>query len=262
MDNRKGLERLSLFGGYQCVFCGGVADTTDHTPPKCLLERPYPADLMTVPACENCNSGFSRDEAFLKAVLAHVSFEEDLIQSKRDGDVARAMEREPRLREEMESHFDAKGYFMPTEEVLSRIGRVLIKTVKGLYFKHYGRIVDSQSVTCLEIDHQKRRSPQDLLREFCDPSPSDMWGGGWPEVTPNPMALERAVAACFAGDGKLSRWKPPVWIDYQPGVFSYTFRQGAETKTLIWALDLHRTLAATVECPWPSKKGYAGGLHG
>ena len=93
MDNRKGLERLSLFGGYQCVFCGGVADTTDHTPPKCLLERPYPADLMTVPACENCNSGFSRDEAFLKAVLAHVSFEEDLIQSKRDGDVARAIGR-------------------------------------------------------------------------------------------------------------------------------------------------------------------------
>lgn len=42
----------------QCVFCGGIATTRDHVPPKNLFLSPRPR-LITVPACINCNGSLS-----------------------------------------------------------------------------------------------------------------------------------------------------------------------------------------------------------
>lgn len=49
-----------------CVYCGKPAKRTkDHVPPRSLFMEPMPKDLITVPACEVCNGGFSvLDTAF------------------------------------------------------------------------------------------------------------------------------------------------------------------------------------------------------
>jgi hypothetical protein len=54
-----------------CIYCGRVTDPTDdHVPPKLLLERPYPPNLLTVPACLRCNRGFARDDEYLRTTVS------------------------------------------------------------------------------------------------------------------------------------------------------------------------------------------------
>jgi hypothetical protein len=53
-----------------CVYCGSQKElTVDHVPPKVLLARPYPPDLLTVPACSECNSSFMKDDEYTRSVL-------------------------------------------------------------------------------------------------------------------------------------------------------------------------------------------------
>jgi hypothetical protein len=43
--------------------------TNDHVPPRLLLERPFPPNLLTVPACKDCNTGFQADDEYTRTVL-------------------------------------------------------------------------------------------------------------------------------------------------------------------------------------------------
>jgi hypothetical protein len=53
-----------------CIYCGcAEANTADHVPPKLLFPLPRPNDLITVPCCRACNSGFQRDDEYLRAAL-------------------------------------------------------------------------------------------------------------------------------------------------------------------------------------------------
>ena len=49
-----------------CCLCGSRPSTTrDHIPPKCIFPQPRPVDIITVPACEECNKNTSAaDEEF------------------------------------------------------------------------------------------------------------------------------------------------------------------------------------------------------
>ena len=54
-----------------CVYCGSTKQLTDdHVPPKQLFVRPRPSDLVTVPSCQPCNSGFQPDDDYFRTVLA------------------------------------------------------------------------------------------------------------------------------------------------------------------------------------------------
>ena len=57
-----------------CVHCGeslGTADISrEHAPTRSLLNRPLPDNLPVVHACQQCNSQFSYDEAYLVALIA------------------------------------------------------------------------------------------------------------------------------------------------------------------------------------------------
>lgn len=53
----------------KCVYCGNENGITkDHIPPKALFAKPRPHDLITVPACEKCNSGFNLDDDYFKTM--------------------------------------------------------------------------------------------------------------------------------------------------------------------------------------------------
>ena len=54
-----------------CIYCGATDNlTTGHVPPKALFGTPRPPDLITVPACLECNQSTTKDEEYLKTVLA------------------------------------------------------------------------------------------------------------------------------------------------------------------------------------------------
>ncbi len=55
----------------ECAYCGEIKElSVDHVIPKCLFVEPYPPDLITVKACDMCNSQKkSLDDAFLRDML-------------------------------------------------------------------------------------------------------------------------------------------------------------------------------------------------
>ena len=53
-----------------CAYCGGPAETEDHVPSRCFLDKPYPQDLPVIPCCHKCNYEFSKDEEFTKTARA------------------------------------------------------------------------------------------------------------------------------------------------------------------------------------------------
>jgi hypothetical protein len=54
----------------RCVYCGADKNlTVDHVPPKLLLTRPYPVNLVTVPACFPCNQSFQKDDEYMRTLL-------------------------------------------------------------------------------------------------------------------------------------------------------------------------------------------------
>lgn len=55
----------------RCVYCGSKSNLTrDHIPPRALFGKPPPNNLITVPACKECNSGASKDDEYFVSRLA------------------------------------------------------------------------------------------------------------------------------------------------------------------------------------------------
>lgn len=54
----------------QCAYCGKRCRVTDdHIPPKNLFPKPRSSNLVTVPCCEGCREGWSKDDEYFRAVV-------------------------------------------------------------------------------------------------------------------------------------------------------------------------------------------------
>ena len=51
-----------------CVYCGEIATTKDHVPPKNLFQKPRPK-LIKVPSCSSCNNYPSKDDEYFRNIL-------------------------------------------------------------------------------------------------------------------------------------------------------------------------------------------------
>lgn len=53
-----------------CTYClrklGAKKLTVDHVPHKAVIPRPFPNNLITVPACEKCNNLFSKEDQYFQ----------------------------------------------------------------------------------------------------------------------------------------------------------------------------------------------------
>lgn len=55
----------------ECAHCGWERPLTDdHVPPKLLYSPPRPSNLITVPACRDCNFGASHDDEYFRLVCS------------------------------------------------------------------------------------------------------------------------------------------------------------------------------------------------
>lgn len=53
-----------------CCYCDkNIATTDNHIPPKNLFPTPKPNNLITVPSCEKCNKGFSKDDEYFRNTI-------------------------------------------------------------------------------------------------------------------------------------------------------------------------------------------------
>jgi hypothetical protein len=67
------MKQMKFYGDERtrrrCVHCGDPSDTLNHVPSKVLMDEPFPDNIMTVPACYECNNEFSIHEEYVAFLL-------------------------------------------------------------------------------------------------------------------------------------------------------------------------------------------------
>lgn len=219
----------------RCVYCGAKATTRDHVPPKCFLEKPFPANLLTVPSCQPCNVAWSKDEEYFLVILANVGGT-NALKKKLDppvmgscgevlcsgGVVERGLWRNAKLDERIIQSLsvdDSGRVLIEPEE--DRLKRVAEKIACGLFWGRYGNSPLLSMFKSINI---------------CGPG-SDI-----------PINIRNAAYYGLGGRRK-------KWIDIQGNVFSYLFAKGdlIVDPPLYCLLNIHSTFLFSVCCPSPNK---------
>ena len=125
-----------------CIYCGVRSnESPDHTPSKGLFPKPAPSNLITVPCCDYCNKAFSKDEEYFRAVLTY-SQHGQAVPEGAWAKVERGLDREEsRLFELFLDSLSVTEDNYPKIEINvdhTRVDRILVKTLQGLYFYHFG----------------------------------------------------------------------------------------------------------------------------
>lgn len=142
-----------------CVLCGeaNIEVTKEHVPPRSLFPKPRPKDLITVPACKNCNNSTSQfDNRYTILVTGKVTERggEQRIADFFNDKKLRGMGRDQHMRSKLINDskqvdlvtpsgiFIEEGWAIPWDNVAEEI--VTCKLVKGLYYHHYGEVLPQE----------------------------------------------------------------------------------------------------------------------
>ncbi len=209
--------------GRSCIYCGCRATSDDHVPPKLVLKKPHPLNYRTVPSCDECNGGHSKDEEYFRAVLGISSFDTQLMQENLQGEyLDRMLTHSPQLDDRITSSLsvDENGQVYVKPE-LERMHRVCRKVACGLFALRYGagRSLDSFDVEIVQ------HGLTDLAQEL--------------------------VAAMHYSPGLRAK----RWTTVQLGAFSFLFAKGwFVSDPSIWCfVDFYQTIFAAIRCPSPPR---------
>jgi hypothetical protein len=204
----------------ECLFCRQKAQSKDHIPSKNLLEKPYPKNLLTIPACIKCNQSFSEDEEYFLNVLVEISTNPTLLAKKDfNGNVFRARERSENLKKLISDSLiqadDGKIYF---KQDTNKIKRVIEKNAFGLYFHKYKKMAKLSSFNCT---------------------------GFYPY-----NVNETRPAEIFLLTYK-ANFQPKKWTTIQNNVFSYIVVRDWRNNKLTMIFNIHNTVCCIIEIPYP-----------
>jgi hypothetical protein len=205
------MKQLDCFGDNRilpgCFHCGGEADTVDHTPPKVLLDKPYPNEMIIVPACYNCNNSASLDESWLACVVECAATSEIEAARVSRPVVAKVLAHSPALAASMATmrSIDENGTTFHPD--MNRVRRILTKIARAHaayelheHFEHEPIFVDIFPLPSLA---------DDALHDF-----ESLGSGGlamWPEV--GSRAMQRLLEG-YPGNR-------PGWVVVQEGRYRY-----------------------------------------
>lgn len=113
-----------------CIYCGKQANTREHVPSKAFLIKPYPTDLPTVPACYECNNGFSEDEVYTSCCI-DILKETVCVDYSRTRKTVELFKRRKSLKDMIEGQIKIKGEKVILSVEWERIYRILIKLARG-----------------------------------------------------------------------------------------------------------------------------------
>ena len=151
-----------------CAYCDNPAMTRDHLPPEKLFTPPLPDNLITVPACDQCNNGASNDDEVFRNELSIMagSFGESAKAAERLQPALRGIRRNKAMLKRMVTAsqlverytpsglYLGHGYAVPVVPGVQQ--RVINRIVRGLYWHHLQtRLGDDAQVTLVFIDKRK-----------------------------------------------------------------------------------------------------------
>ena len=202
-----------------CVHCGRGLDAVnfsqEHIPSKCLLMKPYPDELMTLPACRECNAVYSRDEEYLSALLTAVLSGSTDPEKQTTGEAARMFGRRAGLRVRIEKartetrtlfgRIEIK--FMPEQE---RVNGVVVKNARG------HAVYELDQWMTAEPDHVAAVPLQSLsTEEYQEFESVHSVISGWSEIGSRMFQRE-----CLALNPNATDFVGP-WKVVQDGVYRY-----------------------------------------
>lgn len=114
--------------GYTCVYCSGKANSREHIPSKCFIDKPYPKDLLILPSCDFCNKKFSKDEEFVSCLVefAYCYYHNKNIERVK---FKRTLKHTPALLHEIKAIIENHGF------VFSNFPDDIQKRIKNIAFK-------------------------------------------------------------------------------------------------------------------------------
>ncbi len=214
-----------------CYYCGKPANSKDHTPSKNLLEKPYPENLLTIPACKECNQSFSLDEEYFLNLLVEISDNPNLLARKEyGGSVYKARKRSKKLKERIEKLLiqaeDGRVYFMIEG---NRIKKVIEKNALGLYYHKYRKVPDLSAFNCVGF---------------------------------YPFRVEETRPAEIFILTYTEKFKLKKWTHIQDNVFSYiVVRDWRRNNKLTMIFHIHNTVWCIIEIPYPTDKRIKGKIQ-
>jgi hypothetical protein len=188
-----------------CVHCGSPTQTRDHVPSRILLDEPYPENLPVVPACADCNVGFSLDEEYFACIVECVLT--GSVNAVERPKVRRILQQKPRLAEKLsQARAVAEDGTITFAVEQERVKNVILKLARGhaafeLSEPQHGV---PRHLHCVPLTSLEENS---LLRFEAPPSIAI-----WPEV--GSRAMQRLLIADTAVLN-------PGWIDVQMGRYRY-----------------------------------------
>ncbi len=190
-----------------CVFCGAGTETRDHVPSRVFLDEPYPEHLPRVPACEECNQGFSLDEEYVACLVECVICGTTKVEEIHREKIRHALSRKPALLARMEQSRrlgpDGNSLFIPEE---ARVQRVALKLARGHALFELNETHREEPVA-VGIRPLLTMTPQERAAFETAPSQGPSI---WPE------AGSRAMVRIIQGD-----IGPSGWIEVQAGRYRY-----------------------------------------
>ena len=183
-------------------------------PSRCLLQKPYPAEIVTLEACRTCNEAFSHDEEYFKALLWTVLAGSTKPEKQKAGEVARMLQRNPKLRQRIENSRTERTVAGTKDVVfapeMDRVKRVVVKNARGHALYELDRAMSSEpddffAVPLLSLTSDQRHAFE-RTGEGDEP-----WG--WAEIGTRLFQRQCGVA-CSDMIGP--------WIIVQDGAYRYS----------------------------------------
>jgi hypothetical protein len=202
------MEQVRNFGDErqiaQCAYCGSNTMTRDHVPSRVLLDQSYPANLPVVPACRNCNQGFSADEEYVACLIDCVLAGAAVPSVTHREKIRRILSEKPALAARLvyaRSETDGVTHFSIEDK---RVKNVVLKLGRGhtLFELNEAQYVEPSSIWYAPLtslsDTARSRFEQPLIPSL------------WPEV--GSRAMQRLAA---------SQGGAADWIVVQQGRYRY-----------------------------------------
>ncbi|WIG82413.1 hypothetical protein KFZ68_07000 [Photobacterium damselae] len=151
----------------KCYYCGALATSKEHVPPKCLFPeskdtndgKDYRQKLITVPSCELHNSAKSNEDEYLLVMLSLNILNNSQGNDHAKSKVLRALKRSKGLQgscfkdiksvivEDSEKKSTENTFAIKLDD--SRINTALEHIAKAIYFHHFGtQCNDSLQIIC------------------------------------------------------------------------------------------------------------------
>ncbi len=135
-----------------CYICGiAGASTRDHVFPKGLFPPPLPLDMLTAPACDECQQRLQPDEEYFRTLAASGAYRDPSARELWDTKILRSFSNSPAFRRSLEKAIRTVEWKSPGGIILgavtglegnqARVGNVLRKIVRGLFYLDSGETV-------------------------------------------------------------------------------------------------------------------------